>query len=133
MKSANVSAPLSPARARNAARNSGEAPRADGDDDPIYKPKRMSTVSGMFKGNVMLATGLVLGVALTVAARRASAAWSVWPNRDLGKSSGYVKDVMKLVNENYVDEKSAAYDKLARSALHGMIESLDPHSEFLEA
>src|SRR5262249_41612621 len=29
--------------------------------------------------------------------------------------------------------KSAAYDQLARNAIHGMVESLDPHSEFLEA
>jgi len=40
---------------------------------------------------------------------------------------------MQLVNENYVDEKASAYDQLAKTALHGMVESLDPHSEFLEA
>jgi carboxyl-terminal processing protease len=59
-------------------------------------------------------------------------AWNIWPNRDLSRSAGYVKDVMKLVSENYVDDKAVTYDQLARSALHGMIETLDPHSEFLE-
>jgi carboxyl-terminal processing protease len=39
---------------------------------------------------------------------------------------------MRLVNENYVDDKASTYDQLARNALHGMIETLDPHSEFLE-
>ncbi|MEO5958455.1 MAG: S41 family peptidase, partial [Opitutaceae bacterium] len=87
----------------------------------------------MFKRILFLATGLALGVALTVAGRRVATAWSIFPNRELSRSSGYVKDVMRLVNENYVEQKPAAYDQLARNALHGMIEALDPHSEFLEA
>jgi len=93
----------------------------------------MHTVGGMFKRILTLAAGVVLGAALSVAALRVAAAWSLLPNRDLNRSSGYVKDVMQLVNENYVDVKSAAYDQLARNAIHGMVESLDPHSEFLEA
>jgi carboxyl-terminal processing protease len=38
-----------------------------------------------------------------------------------------------MVNQNYVDSSSASYDKLVKTALHGMVESLDPHSEFLES
>ncbi len=86
----------------------------------------------MFKRILSLASGAVLGIALTVATLRMATAWNLWPNRDLSKSAGYVKDVMRLVNENYVDEKPVAFDALARQALHGMVESLDPHSEFLE-
>lgn len=86
----------------------------------------------MFKRILTLVAGAVLGIALTVAGARVAVAWNIWPNRDLSRSAGYVKDVMKLVSENYVDDKSVAYDKLARNALHGMIETLDPHSEFLE-
>jgi carboxyl-terminal processing protease len=86
----------------------------------------------MFKRILTLISGLALGLALGVAGMRVTTAWSLWPNRDLSRSSGYVKDVMRLVNENYVDEKAVAYDLLARHALHGMIETLDPHSEFLE-
>ena len=93
----------------------------------------MHTVDGMFKRILILGTGVVLGVMLSFAALRVAAAWNLLPNRDLSRSSGYVKEVMQLVNENYVDEKSASYDQLARTALHGMVESLDPHSEFLEA
>jgi carboxyl-terminal processing protease len=32
-----------------------------------------------------------------------------------------------------VDPKAAGHDQLARQAIHGMVESLDPHSEFLES
>ena len=93
----------------------------------------MHTVDGMFKRILILGTGVMLGVMLSFAAIRVAAAWNLLPNRDLSRSSAYVKEVMQLVNENYVDEKSASYDQLARTALHGMVESLDPHSEFLEA
>ena len=93
---------------------------------------RMPTVAGMFKRILTLATGAMLGLALSVAGLRVAAAWDLWPNRDLARSAAYVKEVMSLVNENYFDEKAVAHDQLARTALHGMIETLDPHSEFLE-
>ena len=93
---------------------------------------RMPTVAGMFKRILTLVAGVTLGVALSVGGLRLAASWNLWPNRDLSRSAGYVKDVMRLVHENYVDEKEAPYDRLARNALHGMIEELDPHSEFLE-
>ncbi len=92
----------------------------------------MPTVAGMFKRILTLTTGALLGIALSVAGLRVAVAWNLWPNRDLARSAAYVKEVMRLVNENYVDEKAVTHDQLARSALHGMIESLDPHSEFLE-
>src|SRR3954470_20688930 len=101
-------------------------------DEPIYKPMPMPTVGCMFKRILTLTTGAVLGLAFAAAGLKVAAAWNLWPSRDLSRSAGYVKDVMRLVNENYVDEKAAAYDQLARSALHGMVETLDPHSEFLE-
>ncbi len=93
----------------------------------------MPTVSAMFKRILTLVAGVMLGMALAVAGLRVAAAWSLFPNRDLSRSTSYVREVMKLVNENYVDEKAAAYDSLAKNAIHGMVESLDPHSEYLEA
>ena len=90
-------------------------------------------MSPMSKRILTLATGVVLGLALAYAGRRVAAAWNLFPPRDLTKSSAYVREIMQLVNEKYVDEKAAAYDQLAKNALHGMVESLDPHSEFLEA
>ncbi|MSU48563.1 MAG: S41 family peptidase [Opitutus sp.] len=92
----------------------------------------MSTVRNMFKRILSLAAGAGLAIGLGVVGLRVAAAWNLWPNRDLSRSASYVKEVMRLVNENYVDEKAAGYEQLARSALHGMIEALDPHSEFLE-
>lgn len=93
----------------------------------------MPTVPRMFKRILTLGAGALLGVLLTVATVRVATAWHLFPSRDLSRSAGYVREVMQLVAENYVDDKAAAYDKLAKSALHGMVESLDPHSEFLEA
>lgn len=124
--------PLAPAWGRNAARNSGDTTDGGIDDEPIYKAMAMATLGSMFKRILTLTTGIVLGVLLAVTGLRMAAAWNLFPSRELTRSAAYLRDVMRLVNENYVDEKAAAYDALARSALHGMIENLDPHSEFLE-
>jgi len=85
----------------------------------------------MVKRIFILGTGIALGVVLAYASLR-YAGLNLFPSRDLSRSSSYVRDVMRLINEHYVDEKAVDYDALARTALHGMIESLDPHSEFLE-
>jgi carboxyl-terminal processing protease len=87
----------------------------------------------MLKRILILAAGVVLGVALSLGAARLALVWGFFPNRDLDRSSSYVKEVLQLVNENYVDAKASEYDQLAKSAIHGMVESLDPHSEFLES
>ena len=87
----------------------------------------------MFKRILIIALGVILGIVLSLGAVRASLAWSLFPKRDLERSSGYVKEVLQIVNENYVDEKPVAYDALARSAIHGMVDTLDPHSEYLES
>lgn len=81
----------------------------------------------------MLAIGIVLGAALAVVGLRWTPSWLWVPHRELNESSRYIREVMQLVNENYVDAKDATYDALAKNAIHGMVESLDPHSEYLEA
>jgi carboxyl-terminal processing protease len=40
---------------------------------------------------------------------------------------------MQLVRQDYVDEKKVSYDELTHAALRGMLSSLDPHSQFMEA
>jgi carboxyl-terminal processing protease len=40
---------------------------------------------------------------------------------------------MQLVRQDYVDEKKVDYDELTHAALKGMLSSLDPHSQFMEA
>ncbi len=87
----------------------------------------------MVKRFVPVAVGVSLGFLLAGAAAHFGFGWNIFPNRELNRSADYVKDVLKIVNENYVDSDKAALDKLTREALHGMVETLDPHSEFLEA
>jgi hypothetical protein len=86
----------------------------------------------MFKRILTLATGVMLGVGLALFGLRTAQTWSFWPNRELDRASTRLKEVLQLVNENYVEAKPAAYAELATAAMHGLAESLDPHSEFLE-
>lgn len=86
----------------------------------------------MFKRILTLATGVMLSVGLALVGLRITQTWSIWPNRELDRASTRLKEVLQLVNENYVEAKPAAYAELATAALHGLTESLDPHSEFLE-
>jgi carboxyl-terminal processing protease len=87
----------------------------------------------MFKRILTLAAGVLLGVGLAFGGLQLSQAWSIWPNRELDRASNRMRETLQLVNENYVDAKPAAYADLATAALHGLTDSLDPHSEFLEA
>ena len=77
--------------------------------------------------------GLVLGMGLSLTAVRVAFLWNILPDPGLSHAAAYVREVLQIVNSNYVDPKAVEYDSLARSAIHGMVESLDPHSEFLES
>src|SRR5665213_2940039 len=136
MNRENVMAPPAPAPPRKAARNAGEilSPLVSGvPSEPIYKGNRMHTVGAMGKRILTLATGVLLGALLFPAGLRLAVLWGLFPNRDLNHASSYLREALQVVNENYVDPKAADYDSLVRAALHGMADSLDPHSEFLEA
>jgi len=87
----------------------------------------------MFKRILTLAAGVLLGVGLAFGGLKLALVWSIWPNRELDRASNRMREMLQLVNENYVDAKPAAYADLATAALHGVTDSLDPHSEFLEA
>jgi carboxyl-terminal processing protease len=76
---------------------------------------------------------MMLGVGLSLGAAQLATLWGLFPPHDLTRSSAYIREVLQMVNENYVDPKAAAYDALTRNAIHGMVESLDPHSEYLES
>ncbi len=90
-------------------------------------------MAAMLKRILILVTGVILGMVLSLGAVRVASAWNLFPSRDHARASSYVREVMKLVGDNYVDENAAGYPALARNAIHGMVEALDPHSEFLEA
>jgi carboxyl-terminal processing protease len=87
----------------------------------------------MLKRVLTIACGVVLGLSVATGAARLALAWGLFPNRELEKSTSYLRDVLELVNDNYVDEKKAALPELTKAALHGVVETLDPHSEFLES
>jgi carboxyl-terminal processing protease len=87
----------------------------------------------MFKRILILTGAALLGFGACLASIRMAGSWSLLPNRELDRSSSYVRDVMKTVNENYVDASASGYEALTRLSLHGMVDSLDPHSQFLEA
>jgi len=87
----------------------------------------------MLKRIFTIACGVALGLCFVAGAWRLTIALGILPNRDIYRASAYVRDVMTLVGENYYDPKKVGADDLAKAALHGMVESLDPHSEFMEA
>jgi carboxyl-terminal processing protease len=95
--------------------------------------KQMHTVTDMHKRILTIVAGIMIGAALTLLAGRLSLVWSLFPNRDVDRATSYYASVLKLVHENYFDGKKADPDQLTRAALQGMVASLDPHSEFLNA
>ena len=134
MNWAKVIAPLISACARNNRAKAGVTGVAVGVvDEPIYKARRMLNLASMFKRILTLAFGVILGVGLTLGGLMLTAGCSIWPNREKDRATARVREVMALVNENYVESKAANYADLTTAALHGVADSLDPHSEFLEA
>ncbi len=87
----------------------------------------------MLKRILIIASGVLLGVTLSVGVAGVAAAWGWWPNRELDRSSRQVREVLSIVNENYVDAEASAYPKLSEAALKGILGSLDPHSEYMNA
>ncbi len=87
----------------------------------------------MLKRILVIASGVFLGTMLSLSTARIVTAWGLWPNRELEQSSRYVREVLKIVNENYVDAGQAGLPKLTESALQGIVGSLDPHSQYMTA
>ncbi|MBU4212645.1 MAG: PDZ domain-containing protein, partial [Verrucomicrobia bacterium] len=82
---------------------------------------------------LLLVGALLLGVNLVVGAKIASRA-------DLTNDTDTVAfekmqlltEVMMLIRQNYVDKDKTQYKDLLYGALRGMLQSLDPHSQFME-
>jgi len=87
----------------------------------------------MLRRALPLAAGALCGSLVAFTVIQTAAGWGLWPNRALDRAANDVREVMELVAENYVDGDKAAYGALSKSALHGLLTSLDPHSDFLEA
>lgn len=86
----------------------------------------------MMRRFLIVAVGTGCGFLLAGGAAHLALSWNLFPNRELNRSTDYVREVLKMVHENYVVPEKASYEKLTREALHGMVETLDPHSDFLE-
>jgi carboxyl-terminal processing protease len=87
----------------------------------------------MFKRLLAISVAVAAGFLLAQYVGRHAGAPSWWPDRERDKNVHYYRDVMQTVKENYYDGSKAGYDDLTRAALKGMVNQLDPHSEFLTA
>jgi carboxyl-terminal processing protease len=86
----------------------------------------------MRKRTLIILAAILTGYGLAQLATHSGApTW--WPDRSRDHNVRYFRDVMEMVQENYVGEAPADYDNLTRAALSGMVASLDPHSEFMRA
>ena len=75
---------------------------------------------------VVLAVNLVIGAKVYSNSTETSSKDSVYPNMRL------FSEVMEKVRRDYVDGTNLTYQDLVYGALKGMINELDPHSEFLD-
>src|SRR5665213_2169909 len=75
----------------------------------IYNHEPMDTLAPMFKRILILTASAVIGFAACLGSIRLAGSWSLMPNRELERSSDYIRDVLKTVNENYVDPGAAGY------------------------
>lgn len=86
----------------------------------------------MLKRFFVIAAAILAGYGLAqFAARSGAPSW--WPDRARDRNVKYFREVMQVVNQNYVGDAPVGYDDLTRAALAGMVGSLDPHSQFLYA
>lgn len=75
---------------------------------------------------VVLALNLALGARVYFSTAAAAEKDSPYPNLEL------FSFVMEKVRRDYVDGTNLTYQQLVYGALRGMVDTLDPHSEFLE-
>ncbi len=73
-----------------------------------------------------LAVNLFIGARTYSNSAQAAEKDSAYPNLKL------FSEVMEKVRKDYVDGQNLSYQDLVRGALKGMIDKLDPHSEFLD-
>ncbi len=75
---------------------------------------------------VVLALNLLLGARVYFTTANAAQKDSPYPNLEL------FSFVMEKVRRDYVDGTNLTYQELVYGALRGMVDTLDPHSEFLD-
>ncbi|MDD5677323.1 MAG: S41 family peptidase [Kiritimatiellae bacterium] len=74
-----------------------------------------------------------LGINLVVGAKMAARADKTNDTDSVAfEKMQLLTEVMMLIRQNYVDEDKTQYKDLIYGALRGMLQSLDPHSQFME-
>src|SRR5712691_13438793 len=75
---------------------------------------------------VALTANLLIGARIYLASARAAEKDSAYPSLELFSA------VMERVRKDYVDGQNLKYQDLVYGALKGMLNTLDPHSEFMD-
>ena len=75
---------------------------------------------------------VLLGINLAVAAKIYSESSAKQDKDNPYAEMELITQVMELVRKEYVDTNSVSYKDLTYGALKGMLNSLDPHSQFME-
>ena len=76
---------------------------------------------------------IALGVNLYLGARHLASSAEVRGKEDVYANMEKFTRVLETVRREYVDEDKVAYEDLVQGALRGMIQTLDPHSEYMDA
>jgi carboxyl-terminal processing protease len=76
---------------------------------------------------LLLGLNLLIGAQIYLSSAQAAEKHSVYQQMEL------FMRVLEKVRQEYVDDDKVAYDALIQGALKGMLSTLDPHSEFMEA
>ncbi len=76
---------------------------------------------------------IALGVNLYLGARHLATSAEVNGKKDVYANMEKFTRVLETVRREYVDEDKVEYEDLVQGALRGMIQTLDPHSEYMDA
>lgn len=85
----------------------------------------------MFKRIVSIGLGVIAGYLMTLGVVEVVSAWGLWPDRETGRATEQVSQVMRLLNRHYVEADEVSGEKLADHAIESMVGALDPYSQFL--
>ena len=132
MKRSNGTKPSESASARRADAKSAETAVCSV-DEPIYKRDALVTVAGMLKRILTLSMGVVVGSLIAMGLLHVVDILGLRRESETAKSAAYYRQVLELVQRNYVDGSQAEADEMTRRALEGLMQGLDPHSSFLRA
>ncbi len=87
----------------------------------------------MLKRILSLSLGMVVGSLIALGLLYLVDLLGLRGDAQLKRSADYYRQVLQLVRDNYVEPAQVESDELTRLALEGVMDKLDPHSEFLRA